>query len=175
MNHKDFVFEPDIRVCVYNIGQENLDYHKHTYLSDLTYCASGELVLELPLIKRSFVFYPGQIVQVPKNTVHRVLHHSRSCKSSRYVLIQVGKFSIDFIPRNKNNYQKINLKNKSLKYFIGNKRIEDILSKFIMNKPDNLSDSEHEDILKALSLIREKAILQSPQNNVLWDQLKDIQ
>ena len=98
MQFKELSFPPDIRLCVYHVGAEPLDFHRHAEIADITYCAAGRLVLELPESGVAHVFLPGQLVQVPRGAIHRVSHAGDAAHGSTYVLLQLGRFSIDFVP-----------------------------------------------------------------------------
>jgi hypothetical protein len=179
MNFKEYSFRPDIRVCVYNVGNENLEYHRHEHISDMTYCAAGELILELPEVKKSFIFRVGQIVQVPYNTVHRVSHFSKSVERSRYVLVQIGKFSIDFVHDNTFAYgeNQTDIGGRKLEYFIGEnrERLEQIASEFKRHRPADLSTSEYADVLAALEIICSDGIPRSHTNDMIMEQFKTLE
>ncbi|MDC8759600.1 hypothetical protein [Janthinobacterium fluminis] len=179
MDFKEYSFDPDIRVCVYNVGDENLEYHKHTCISDITYCAAGRLILELPEINKSYVFHPGQIIQVPYDTVHRVSHFSKTEQHSRYVLVQIGKFSIEFIRDDSIVFgeNKMDMQDKSLNYYIGenHENIKRIAASFKAQRPENLSDQEYADVLAALAAVCNKGIPQVHTNDVIMQQLKELE
>ncbi|MBP7847275.1 MAG: hypothetical protein KAZ94_04015 [Burkholderiales bacterium] len=135
-------------------------------------------MIELPEINRSFIFHTGQIVQIPSNMIHRVSHYSKTNQQSRYILIQIGKFSIDFIKDDRitisENY--VDIKDKKINYYIGShqENIKTILLYFIENRPTNLSNAEYINILEALNVVYKDAVLQMPTNDILLQQLKDI-
>jgi len=165
-------------VCVYNVGHENLDYHRHTHISDITYCAAGRLLLELPQLSKSYVFYPGQVVQIPYDTIHRVSHYSDSESHSRYILVQIGKFSIDFIRDDGIvvDGNPSNLRNKGLDCYIGDQgdRLRDIAIAFRECQPDDLSDAEYTDVIAALDAICHNGIARSHTNDTLFHQLTTL-
>lgn len=154
MDFKEFSFAGDIRVCVYNVGSENLAFHRHTHISDITYCAAGRLLLELPESGQSCLFYPGQVVQVPADTVHRVSHCSGNSSHSRYILIQIGRFSIDFESgaRSMPGGQRVDLSDARLPFYIGDRleQLRHIAATMREHRPANVSDSEYADLQAAL-------------------------
>ncbi|MDY7540718.1 cupin domain-containing protein [Undibacterium sp. RTI2.1] len=154
MDFKEFSFAGDIRVCIYNVGSENLAFHRHTYISDITYCASGRLLLELPESGQSCLFHPGQVVQVPANTIHRVSHCSENSSHSRYILIQIGRFSIDFErdTRILPDGHRVDLSDVRLPFYIGDQleQLRHIATAMRENRPANVSDSEYADLQVAL-------------------------
>ncbi|KEI34553.1 hypothetical protein FRA_52c15770 [Francisella sp. W12-1067] len=94
MKFKEYNLDNTLRICSYIVDNENLDFHRHQYLSDITYCVYGRLLLELPRLKESMVISPGQIIQVPKNEWHRVTSYNG--EEAKYILIQEGQFNIEF-------------------------------------------------------------------------------
>lgn len=166
-------------MCVYNVGHANLDYHRHTHVSDITYCAAGRLMLELPQLGKSYVFHPGQIVQVPYDTIHRVSHYSDSDSHSRYILVQIGKFSIDFIKDDGivAGENPTNIRNKGLNFYIGDQgdRLRNIAAEFRERRPDDLSDSEYADVLAALDTVCHNGIARSHTNEVVLRKLTALE
>lgn len=154
MDFKQFSFAGNIRVCLYNVGSENLAFHRHTHIADITYCAAGRLLLELPESDQCCIFHPGQIVQVPAGTVHRVSHCADNRSQSRYILIQIGRFSIDFVPaaREVPASRRVDLAADRLPFHIGDKReqLREIAAALRAQRPANLSDTEHADLQAAL-------------------------
>lgn len=175
MDFKEFSFSENVRVCVYNVGRESLEYHKHANVSDITYCATGRLILELPQIKRSYVFHPGQIIQVPFDTIHRVSHFSDTDSQSRYILIQIGKFSIDFVHDDHIVFceSRTDIKGERLAFYIGDQleNLKNIAMQFRKKRPPKLSDSEYADILVALDATCRHGISQRPRNDLILHQL----
>ena len=178
MDFKEFSFADDIRVCIYNVGSENLAFHRHTHISDITYCASGRLLLELPESGQSCIFYPGQVVQVPANTIHRVSHCANTNSYSRYILIQIGHFSIDFehdtyaMP----DVQRVDLSNISLPFFIGDKleQLRQISAVVHERRPTNVSDSEYADLQAALHCACEEGLSGSNRHPPFAQQLQAL-
>jgi hypothetical protein len=175
MDFKQYCFGPHVRVCVYNIGQENLDFHSHKYVSDITYCASGPLVLELPEQDRIIRFGKGQIVQVPNETAHRVRQCVTAIGTSRYVLVQLGDFSIDFhsdLPM-RSTAEDFLLRDGLIKCYVdpAHDCLNEVMDEFAVHRPDNLSESEYADLIDGLSAIRRSAYLQKPCKSVILEQL----
>jgi len=154
VDFKEFSFAGDIRVCVYNVGIQNLSFHRHTHIADITYCAAGRLLLELPESGQSCLFYPGQIVQVPADTVHRVSHCGDGGGYSRYILIQLGRFSIDFERdvRMAPDGQRVDLGDVQLPFHLGDRlaQLRQIAAAMREHRPADVSDSEYADLLAAL-------------------------
>jgi hypothetical protein len=162
VDFKEFSFAGDIRVCVYNVGNENLSFHRHTHIADITYCAAGRLLLELPESGQSCLFYPGQIVQVPADTVHRVSHCGDGGHHSRYILIQLGRFSIDFERdvRMAPGGQRVDLGDVQLPFHLGDRlaQLRHIAAAMREHRPADVSDSEYADLLAALDFACEHGL-----------------
>lgn len=178
MHFKEFSFADDIRVCIYNVGSENLDFHRHTHIFDITYCASGRLLLELPESGQSCLFYPGQIVQVPANTIHRVSHCSHTSSNSRYILIQIGHFSIDF-ERNTRfmpDIPLVDLKDISRPFYIGDQleQLRHIAVEIQEHRPANVTDSEYADMQAAIHHACEEGLTGPDSRTPLTQQLQAL-
>lgn len=179
MDFKEFSFSQDIRVCIYHVGNENLAYHRHTHISDITYCASGRLMLELPALNTSYIMHPGQFIQVPYDMVHRVSHCSPQTERSSYVLVQLGQFSIDFAHDERIVYGQNprDLGATKLDYCIGGtrERLMSIAQQLTEDRPADLSDCEYVGILAALHTICKDGIARPPDKDVLLEQLNAIE
>ena len=177
MNFKEFDCDNDIRICVYHVGDENLPYHRHTHLSDITYCISGQLMLELPEIDAATLFEVGQFVQVPMNMIHRVSHRSHRTNQSSYVLVQIGRFSIDFMDEIPAvaavNYR--HLSAATFACFVGSAadQLALIAKRFVDKRPPNLTDAEHDGILVALDGICRNGITGVPNKEATLTALRD--
>ncbi len=177
MNSKEFSFDKDIRICIYNVNNEHLAFHKHTNISDITYCARGELLFELPAIDKSFIIPQGMMFQVPYDTAHRISHNSKQINFSRYVLIQLGKFDIKFVKNEIcNGKDKKLLSDQRLNFYIGNNKgpLTKIIKEFKTGCFNNLTEEENNDIIQALTLVSKKAINEIPINEKLLSQLKNL-
>lgn len=178
MDFKDFSFSPDIRVSMYHVGHENLAYHRHAHVSDITYCASGRLMLELPALGSAYIFHPGQFIQVPSDTVHRVSHCGPQAGNSSYILVQIGPFSIDF-ERDAGMVQgsdPVDLGQTRLGYRIGDAR-EHLLSvarQWREERPAGLSDAEHASILGMLDTVCKDGIALAPDRAALLAQFRAL-
>lgn len=178
MDFKEFSFADEIRVCIYNVGSENLTFHRHTHISDITYCASGRLLLELPQSGQSCLFYPGQVVQVPANTIHRVSHCCDTNSHSRYILIQIGRFSIEFerdtcvMP----DGHRFDLREVALPFYIGDQleKLRHIAVVISEHRPVNVSDSEYVDLQAALHRACEEGLTGSDTRPSLAQQLQAL-
>ena len=179
MEFKEYSFDPEIRLCVYNVGRENLEFHRHSHIADITYCASGRLRLELPELNKSYIFYPGQTIQVPCNTIHRVSHCDADADYSRYILIQIGRFSIDFVKDAvcTNGEQAIDLRGKNWDFFIDESlnRLRNITAKFLADRPHDLTHSEYTDMQKALNTVCSKGVKHRPTTGAILRQLAALE
>lgn len=177
MDFKEFSFAGDLRVCVYNVGDENLSFHRHTHISDITYCAAGRLLLELPASGLSCLFYPGQIVQVPADTVHRV-SHCGSGGHSRYILIQGGRFSIDFERdvRMAPGGARVDLRDVRLPFHLGDRQaqLRQVAAGMREHRPADVSDSEYADLLAALDMACEHGLTERDVRPPLAQQLQAL-
>jgi len=178
MDFKEFSFSPDIRVCIYHVGNENLAYHRHTHISDITYCAAGQLMLEIPALSMSYIMHPGQFIQVPYDMVHRVSHCSPQTEQSSYVLVQIGQFSIDFVHDEGIVYGQNprDLGATKLDYSIGStrERLMSIARQLTEDRPAKLSDWEYDSILSALRTVCKDGIARPLDKDVLLEQLNAI-
>ncbi|HEX8615483.1 MAG TPA: hypothetical protein VF800_29730 [Telluria sp.] len=161
-------------MSIYHVGHENLAYHRHAHVSDITYCASGRLMLELPSLGGAYIFHPGQFVQVPCDTVHRVSHCAPHAEHSTYILVQIGPFSIDFerdagIVHGRNP---VDLGDTSLGYRIGDarERLRSVARQLREERPASLSDAEHASILGMLDTVCKDGIAAAPDRAVLLAQ-----
>jgi hypothetical protein len=178
MDFKDFSFSPDIRVSIYHVGQENLAYHRHAQVSDITYCASGRLMLELPALGGAYIFHPGQFVQVPCDTVHRVSHCAPDTELSSYILVQIGQFGIDFV-RDADlacAENPVDLGQTRLGYRIGDarERLLSVARQLREERPANLSDAEHAGILAMLDAVCQDGIALAPDRAALLEQFRAL-
>ena len=146
MRFQEYNLDKNLRICSYIIDNENLEFHKHQYLSDITFCVYGKLLLELPKLKECVIINPGEIIPVPKNEWHRVISHSG--EESKYILIQKGRFDIEFnellVQDIKEDY---NIQHLS-KYRGINSDIEYI--KQVVNKYTFFNDDDKKDITEAI-------------------------
>lgn len=178
MDFKDFSFSPDIRVSIYHVGHENLACHRHMHVSDITYCAAGRLMLELPALESAFVFHPGQFVQVPCDTVHRVSHCGAQTGESTYILVQIGQFGIDFVRDEAMAAapDPVDLGATALGYRIGDarERLLAVARQLREERPANLSDSEHASILGMLDTVCKDGIALAPDREALLAQFRAL-
>lgn len=178
MEFKDFSFSPGIRVSIYHVGHENLAYHRHAQVSDITYCAAGRLMLELPALGAAYVFHPGQFVQVPCDTVHRVSHCAPDSEGSTYILVQIGPFGIDFV-RDADlvcGQNPVDLGATRLGYCIGDAR-EHLLSvagQLRAQRPPSLSEAEHAAILSMLDTVCKEGLARPPDREALLGQFRSL-
>lgn len=176
MDFKELNYPPDIRLCVYHIGHENLEFHRHANIADITYCAAGELLLELPQADIARTFRPGQLVQVPRNAIHRVSHCSGAVGTSTYVLLQLGSFNIEFsqpdaFPRGQGDVQ---MRGNTARCYLGEyrDRVKQIDAQLRRNQPPQLSSTEYSHVLAALVAIDASGVGAQPEQHVVLAALK---
>lgn len=180
MNFKELSFPSNIRLCVYHLERDNLDFHRHSHIADIAYCAAGELLLELPQFDVARVFQPGQLVQVPRNAIHRVSHCASTVDMSSYVLLQLGTFSINFVHRSafmdrSAGSTKIpgQMDHHQPRCYIGpyGVRLRQIALQLQARQPRELSDTEYIDVLAALAVINACGIAAPPEQDCIMTQL----
>lgn len=167
MEFKEFSFGPEIRVCLYTIGDEGLDYHCHTNISDITYCSHGEILIELLDQKKSVLLKPGQLFQVPAGQWHRCIHYSKNTKNSSYVLLQVGEFNIDFLNHQASNFTPVAFNRMDLKQTFKLKNTVSFgeIIEFFEQKT-GLPKNEKEQILRGITHVAEEFSLEMSKNQV---------
>jgi uncharacterized protein YaiE (UPF0345 family) len=98
MEMKEFYDQDGLRVSLFNLDHKSVPYHFHNEVSDMMYCARGQITIELPDMGEVFTVHPGQVFQVPNPSKHRFVNGAPVGTLSRYVLLQIGAFDINFIP-----------------------------------------------------------------------------
>ncbi|MCK1818507.1 hypothetical protein MTQ10_02550 [Streptomyces sp. XM83C] len=98
MEMKEFHYEDGLRVSLFNLDHKAVPYHFHNEVSDLMYCSRGVITVELPDSGEVFTVRPGEMFQVPCPSRHRFVNGADAGTPSRYVLLQIGDFDINFVP-----------------------------------------------------------------------------
>lgn len=153
MEMKEFYYEDGLRVSLFNLDHESIPYHFHNEVSDMMYCARGQITIELPDAGETFNVDPGQVFQVPNPTKHRFVNGAPVGTLSRYVLLQIGAFDITFIPT---DAQQPGLaepgQELSPDVYIQDRRddIIELADHFEREKPEVLSSEEQSDVVDAL-------------------------
>src|SRR5262245_24847293 len=98
MEMKEFYYQDGLRVSVFNLDHKSVPYHFHNEVSDMVYCARGQITIELPDTGEAYKVDPGQVFQVPNPSKHRFINSAPAGTAARYVLLQIGTFDINFIP-----------------------------------------------------------------------------
>lgn len=98
MEMKEFYYQDGLRVSLFNLDHKAVPYHFHNSVSDMMYCARGQIRVELPDTGDVVTVRPGQVFQVPNPSRHRFVNGAPAGTPSRYVLLQIGEFDINFVP-----------------------------------------------------------------------------
>ncbi|WP_158715664.1 cupin domain-containing protein, partial [Streptomyces sp. NRRL S-481] len=98
MEMKEFYYQDGLRVSLFNLDHEAVPYHFHNEVSDMVYCSRGQIAIELPEAGEVYTVLPGQVFQVPRTNKHRFVNGAPVGTPSRYVLLQIGTFDINFVP-----------------------------------------------------------------------------
>lgn len=156
MEMKEFHYEDGLRVSVFNLDHKSVPYHYHNEVSDMVYCARGQITIELPDTSESFKIDPGQVFQVPNPSKHRFVNSAPVGTPARYVLLQIGTFDINFIPAAKEIAGQFAGRSAThvpdgVVYIQDRK--DDIIglaARFERHKPEALTVEERDDVVKAL-------------------------
>ncbi|KOG49444.1 cupin domain-containing protein [Streptomyces decoyicus] len=98
MEMKEFHYQDGLRVSLFNLDHKAVPYHFHNEVSDMMYCSRGQITIELPDTDEVFTVHPDQVFQVPHPSKHRFVNGAPVGTPSRYVLLQIGDFDINFVP-----------------------------------------------------------------------------
>ncbi|MFV0573968.1 MAG: cupin domain-containing protein [Vibrio sp.] len=164
MEMKEFYYEDGIRVSLFNLDHEAVSFHFHKTVSDMIYCSEGSINIELPEIKKLYNVKSGNVFQIPPNIKHRFANGEEKGRLSRYILLQIGTFDIEFM-KNTTELQSMLKKtilesNASTKIYIENRK-ENILAlanKFSCNKPEVLTTKENQDVITALRIFAKDGV-----------------
>ncbi|OCQ19189.1 hypothetical protein A7985_20870 [Pseudoalteromonas luteoviolacea] len=173
MEMKEFYYENGIRVSLFNLDHRAVPYHFHQSVSDMIYCAKGAINIELPDKHQIYHVPLGEVFQIPSKLKHRFANAMEPGMPSRYVLMQLGEFDIEFVKNNKKmdallegathfDYQQTDV-------YIENRK-QDILAlveQFAANKPEVLDEEELNDVLTALKLFATQGVeARFPENTL---------
>lgn len=98
MEMKEFHYQDGLRVSLFNLDHKAVPYHFHNEVSDMMYCSKGQITIELPDADEMYAVAPGEVFQVPHPNRHRFVNGAPVGTPSRYVLLQIGEFDINFVP-----------------------------------------------------------------------------
>lgn len=179
MEMKEFYYKDGIRVSLFNLDHKAVPFHYHQTVSDIILCSKGLIEVELPEQKKKYSVHEGEVFQIPCRTKHRFANGAQPGRLSRYVLMQIGNFDIDFIKDSKSMQALLNgifpeVVSKAPVYIEDRK--EDIMrlaKLFAESKPEELTDEENNDVIMALRLFASKGIeseFPSRQKKTLLDE-----
>jgi|26BtaG_2_1085354.scaffolds.fasta_scaffold02719_4 hypothetical protein len=156
MEMKEFYYQNGIRVSVFNLDHKSVPFHKHERVSDIMYCSKGSILIDLPDLQRRVKVQQGGIFQIPVGTRHRFSNSEKNGIESRYVLMQLGDFNIQFERNHAELQSELNqvpVDTYSCSVvFIENRKPDIVLlaDEFEESKPQTLSDEEARDVVVAL-------------------------
>lgn len=159
MEMKEFHYKDGLRVSVFNLDHKSVPYHFHNEVSDMVYCARGQITIELPDTSESFKIDPGQVFQVPNPSKHRFVNSAPVGTAARYVLLQIGTFDINFIPAAKEvagqfaGRTAIHVPNGAVYIQDRKDDIFALAARFERDKPEALTVEERDDVVKALRFL----------------------
>lgn len=162
MEMKEFYYHDGIRISLFNLDHEAVSFHSHTTVTDIMCCVKGIIHIELPDTKKVYRVIEDQIFQVPSKAKHRFTNGNVNGKESRYVLLQVGNFDIDFLENTHDleiSLQGVKLKNVIQTEINIDRRNDDIINiakMFSREKPVELTFEERDDVVKALEIFASK-------------------
>lgn len=156
MEMKEFHYQDGLRVSLFNLDHKAVPYHFHNEVSDMMYCSQGRISIELPDTDEVFTVDPGEVFQVPNPSKHRFVNGAPVGTPSRYVLLQIGSFDINFVPSAKEIAGKF-AERPATQVTDGTVYIEDrktdilkLADHFEENRPEVLTPQEQSDVVAAL-------------------------
>ncbi|GIB59863.1 MULTISPECIES: cupin domain-containing protein [Vibrionaceae] len=164
MEMKEFYYENGIRVSLFNLDHKAVPFHFHQTVSDMIYCSKGSIKIELPEIGGLYKVATGNVFQIPPRVKHRFANGEENGQASRYVLLQLGCFDIEFLDDTsslQDMLKETELKlDSSTPVYIENRKDEilTLANKFSRNKPDVLTNEENNDVVEALKLFASEGI-----------------
>lgn len=174
MEMKEFYYQDGIRVSLFNLDHKSIPFHKHDEVSDIMYCAKGSVNIELPDLEQKINVQKGDYFQIPVGTRHRFTNGEPQGVGSRYILMQLGDFNIDFERDHaalEKSLQHVATQMKARSRVYIKDRQQDIASLsafFSANKPDELTEEEVSDVVRALTTFANIGIEGAyPSNDVL--------
>lgn len=155
MEMKEFYYQDGLRVSLFNLDHRAVPYHYHSEVSDMMYCSQGKITIELPETDEVFGVDPGQVFQVPHPSKHRFVNGAPVGTLSRYVLLQIGTFDINFVPAKEigepfEGRAATGIADASV--YIEDRKgdISDLADRFERTRPDGLDAEEQADVVAAL-------------------------
>ncbi|WP_234498072.1 cupin domain-containing protein [Vibrio maritimus] len=164
MEMKEFYYENGIRVSLFNLDHEAVPFHFHQSVSDMIFCSKGTIQIELPEKKKVYTVAQGNVFQIPSRTKHRFANGEQHGRQSRYVLMQLGSFDIEFeqdtesmqalLPSAKPKHE------SKTPIYIENRKadIQALASRFAKNRPEALTEEENRDVVMALEYFAAKGV-----------------
>ena len=156
MEMKEFHYQDGLRVSLFNLDHKAVPYHFHREVSDMMYCSRGQITIELPDTGEVFTVQPGEVFQVPSPSRHRFVNGAPVGTLSRYVLLQIGEFDINFVPAAQELAERFAGRAKTLvtngSVYIENRKddITELADRFERVKPEELTAEEQRDVVEAL-------------------------
>src|ERR1051325_564867 len=164
MEMKEFYYQDGLRVSVFNLDHKSVPYHYHNEVSDMVYCARGQITIELPDTRESFTIDPGQVFQVPHPSKHRFVNSAPPGSPARYVLLQIGTFDIHFLPAAKElavqSAGRAAIHVDDAAVYIENRKgdILQLAARFERDQPEALTGEERDDVVSALRALAARGI-----------------
>ncbi|GAA3487024.1 cupin domain-containing protein [Streptomyces cremeus] len=164
MEMKEFYYQDGLRVSVFNLDHEAVPYHFHNEVSDMVYCSRGQIAIELPETGEVFTVHPGQVFQVPRTKKHRFVNGAPVGTHSRYVLLQIGAFDINFVPPAEGLAEKVADREAThvadAEVYIENREgdIRKLAEHFAVERPEVLTEEEQGDVVQALRCFVDRGI-----------------
>lgn len=156
MEMKEFHYEDGLRVSLFNLDHKAVPYHFHSEVSDMMYCSRGQITIELPDTGDAFTVQPGEVFQVPSPSRHRFVNGAPVGTPSRYVLLQIGVFDINFVPAAGEIAEQFADRAKTLvtngAVHIADRKVDitQLADHFERVKPEALTSEEQVDVVEAL-------------------------
>lgn len=156
MEMKEFYYQDGLRVSLFNLDHKAIPYHFHNEVSDLMYCSMGQIAIELPESGKVFTVLPGEVFQVPRTSKHRFVNGAPVGTPSRYVLLQIGRFDINFVPAAEGLAGKVAdstaIHVADADVYIENRQADilELADRFASEKPEVLTAEEQTDVVQAL-------------------------
>jgi len=164
MEMKEFYYQNDLRVSLFNLDHKSVPFHFHNEVSDMMYCSRGQITIELPEDGEVFTVLPGQVFQVPRTKKHRFTNGAPVGTPSRYVLLQIGTFDINFVPAAEELAGKIADRTAThvadAGVYIENRKADilELADRFAAEKPEALTAQEQTDVVEALRCFVDRGI-----------------
>lgn len=161
---KEFYYENGIRVSLFNLDHRAVPFHFHQMVADMIYCSKGSIRIELPELGKLYKVNTGNIFQTPPRVKHRFVNGEERGQTSRYILLQLGNFDIEFLGDTLSLQNMLEETEPDLDsptpVYIENRRdaILALANELSRNKPDALTTEEKNDVVEALKSFASKGI-----------------